>query len=99
MRLVCWIGGNDIKAASGESEKAGAIASTINAEDFTALHLLYNYTEAEVTPYVAWLKAQTQAPVCALPSGQWGLLNAISAPLPPLALARPTCNSTARISL
>jgi transcriptional regulator with PAS, ATPase and Fis domain len=65
MRLVCWIGGNDIKAASGASEKAGAIASTIKAEAFTSLHLLYNYTEAEVTPYLAWLKAQTKAPVVA----------------------------------
>ncbi len=65
MRLVCWIGGNDIKAASGESNKVGAIASTINAEDFASLHLLYNYTEAEVTPYFAWLRAQTKAPVAA----------------------------------
>lgn len=65
MRLVCWVGGNDIKAASGESNKVGAIASTIDAEDFTSLHLLYNYTEAEVTPYLAWLKAQTKAPVVA----------------------------------
>lgn len=65
MRLVCWIGGNDIKAASGESKKAGAIASTIDAEAFTELHLLYNYKPEEVAPYLVWLKPQTQAPVAA----------------------------------
>jgi len=63
MRLVSWIGGNDIDAATGKSSKPGAILSTVKAEAFAELHLLYNYTEAETAPYLVWLKTQTQAPI------------------------------------
>lgn len=55
MRLVSWIGGNDLDAANGKSSKPGAIASTIKAADFSELHLLYNYPEDKVSPYLSWL--------------------------------------------
>lgn len=63
MRLVSWIGGNDIDAVAAGSIKPGAIASTIKEVAFSELHFLYNYSEDKVTPYLNWLSRNTQAPI------------------------------------
>jgi transcriptional regulator with PAS, ATPase and Fis domain len=65
MRLVSWVGGNDIDAAAATSSKPGAIASTIAAVAFSELHLLYNYPEGKTAAYLAWLGAKTSAPIFA----------------------------------
>jgi len=63
MRLVSWIGGNDIDASTGKSDKPGAIASTVKAETFSELHLLYNYPKDKIAPYLTWLVAQTSSQI------------------------------------
>lgn len=65
MRLVSWIGGNDIDAVSTKSAKPGPIASTIKVVDFTELHLLYSYDENKVSPYLSWLTGKIEYPVTA----------------------------------
>lgn len=65
MRLVSWIGGNDIDAATATTDKLGAIASTVEAEAFTELHLLYSYPEDKTLTYLSWLKAKTKASISA----------------------------------
>lgn len=65
MRLVSWIGGNDIDASTATTDKLGAIASTVEAEAFTELHLLYSYPEDKTLPYLSWLKAKTKASISA----------------------------------
>lgn len=61
MRLVSWIGGNDLNAADANSDQPGAIAATLAKAPVTELHLLYSYPEARVSHYLAWLSSQTGA--------------------------------------
>lgn len=63
MRLVSWIGGNDLDAAEGKIEQSGAISATLARTSFTELHLLYSYPEKRVTNYLSWLSSQYDRPV------------------------------------
>ncbi len=63
MRLVSWIGGNDLDAAEGKIEQSGAISATLASASFTELHLLYSYPEKWVTNYLPWLSSQYDRPV------------------------------------
>lgn len=63
MRLVSWIGGNDLDAAEGKIEQSGAISATLASTSFTELHLLYSYSEKRVTNYLSWLSSQYDRPV------------------------------------
>lgn len=59
--LVSWVGGSDLKAPS-DSHK-GPIAATLEAFDFDAIELLYNYPKEEVHAYLSWLKGQVRTTV------------------------------------
>lgn len=63
--LVSWIGATDLNAASGhaEGEAFGPIASTLQAEAFDTVELLYNYSEEQVKPYLLWLQKRVSVPV------------------------------------
>lgn len=63
MRLVSWIGGNDLDAAEGKIEQSGAISATLASTSFSELHLLYSYPEKRVTNYLSWLSSQYDRPV------------------------------------
>lgn len=65
MRLVSWIGGNDLDAATGKNPKLGPIASTIKAVSFSELNLLYSYPEGSVSSYLHWLGDHVEFPVSA----------------------------------
>lgn len=56
--LISWIGGNDLnKTLNG---KDGPILSTLKAESFDAVVLLYNYHKPDVDAYLEWLRPQVQ---------------------------------------
>lgn len=64
--LVSWIGGNDLKTVGNsvtEGLPLGPVASTLKAQSFDAVELLYNYPEDEVQPYLTWLEQQTSAAI------------------------------------
>lgn len=52
--LICWVGGNDLKAVSGNG--VGPILSTLRAESFDRVELLCSYPPEHVEPYLAWLR-------------------------------------------
>ena len=54
MRFVSWIGGNDLKALQDQAQ--GPVCSTVQAFEFSELHLLYNYPKKQVQPYLSWLQ-------------------------------------------
>ena len=57
--LVSWIGGHDINSTDAEGLERGPIISTLSAQTFDRIELLYNYPEKAVKPYLLWLKKQT----------------------------------------
>lgn len=57
MRLVSWIGGNDLDAAEAKTDQPGAVAATLASASFTELHLLYSYPEKRVSHYLSWLSS------------------------------------------
>ncbi|HBO4050763.1 TPA: sigma-54-dependent Fis family transcriptional regulator [Pseudomonas aeruginosa] len=59
--LLCWVGGNDLKAPSGSD--AGPVLSTLKAESFDQVELLSSYPAERVEPYLAWLREQVGAQV------------------------------------
>lgn len=59
--LVCWIGGNDLKAATGGLP--GPILSTLRAAEFSRAELLCSYPRPELEAYQDWLTEQTSVPV------------------------------------
>lgn len=59
--LVCWIGGNDLKAATGGLP--GPIFSTLRAANFSRVELLCSYPRLEMEAYRDWLAAQTPVPL------------------------------------
>lgn len=63
MRLVSWIGGNDLDAAEARIDQPGAIAATLASASFTGLNLLYSYPEKRVANYLSWLSSQYELPV------------------------------------
>lgn len=65
MRLVSWVGGNDIDPAAAACSKSGAIAPTIAAVAFSELYLLCSYSEDKTAAYLAWLGTKTSAPISA----------------------------------
>lgn len=63
MRLVSWIGGNDLDAAEAKTYQTGAVAATLASATFTELHLLYSYPERRVSNYLSWLSSLHGIPV------------------------------------
>jgi len=61
--LVCWVGGNDLKAITGEN--IGPILSTLQSQTFSSVELLCSYRSELVEPYLAWLRSQIEIPVFA----------------------------------
>lgn len=61
--LVCWVGGNDLKAVTGA--EPGPILSTLRSETFDAVELLCSYPVERVEPFLAWLGEQVDLPVLA----------------------------------
>ncbi|WP_433784718.1 sigma-54 interaction domain-containing protein [Pseudomonas frederiksbergensis] len=59
--LVCWIGGNDLKAITGE--EPGPILSTLRSTVFDSVELLCSYSVERLDPFLAWLRSQTDLPV------------------------------------
>ncbi len=59
--LVSWIGGNDLNSA--QSGQDGPILSTIKANTFDRIELLYNYPDEEVASFLVWLKNQVVTPI------------------------------------
>ena len=59
--LLCWVGGNDLKALSGSD--AGPVLSTLRAASFEQVELLSSYPAEKVEPYLAWLREQVSAQV------------------------------------
>ena len=59
--LVCWIGGNDLKAVAGG--ELGPILSTLRTAAFDAVELLCSYPTERVDPFLAWLGDQVDVPV------------------------------------
>jgi len=59
--LVCWVGGNDLKAVEGE--EAGPILSTLRSVYFDAVELLCSYPAEHLDAYSAWLSTQTNVPI------------------------------------
>lgn len=51
--LICWVGGNDLKAPEGG--EVGPILSTLRAVGFDRLELLCSYPPERVEPYLEWL--------------------------------------------
>lgn len=47
MRLVSWIGGNDLGAAEADSRQIGAIASTLNEVSAFELHLIGKFMPSQ----------------------------------------------------
>lgn len=63
MRLVSWIGGNDLDAAEAKIDQPGAIAATLASASFAGLYLLCSYPEKRVANYLSWLSPQFDLPV------------------------------------
>ncbi|MBF7728586.1 sigma 54-interacting transcriptional regulator [Pseudomonas sp. N040] len=61
--LVCWVGGNDLKAASGG--EAGPILSTLRTVSVDNVQLLCSYPTERVEPYLEWLHEQVDVPITA----------------------------------
>jgi transcriptional regulator with PAS, ATPase and Fis domain len=53
--LICWVGGNDLKAPDGG--EIGPILSTLRALAFDRLVLLCSYPAERVEPYLEWLES------------------------------------------
>ncbi|TXS92754.1 sigma-54-dependent Fis family transcriptional regulator [Parahaliea maris] len=61
--LVCWVGGRDLDASRGISDKPGPILSTLKERPHAKVHLLYNYDRDEVHAYGDWLGAQVNVEI------------------------------------
>lgn len=61
--LVCWVGGNDLKAIEGG--EVGPIVSTLRSDAFDRVELLCSYPAERVEPYLAWLREQADVPIAA----------------------------------
>lgn len=61
--LICWVGGNDLKAVEGG--EVGPILSTLRSVVFDSVELLCSYPEARVAPYLTWLQEQVDVPISA----------------------------------
>jgi len=59
--LVCWVGGNDLKAVEGK--EAGPILSTLRSVYFDAVELLCSYPAEHLDAYSTWLSTQTNVPI------------------------------------
>lgn len=63
--LTSWIGGHDKNSIDASGQDRGPIISTLEAQGFDRVELLYNYPEKEIEPYLAWLREQVGIPVAA----------------------------------
>lgn len=60
--LISWIGGNDLAACAQKNEQLGIkgpVLSTLLKDSFNKVFLLYNYPEAQITPYLEWLSKES----------------------------------------
>lgn len=61
--LTSWIGGHDLISLDAEGSDRGPIISTLKAQAFDRVELLYNYPSSDVEPYLSWLAEQVSTPV------------------------------------
>lgn len=62
--LVTWVGNTDLRAPKEtNSVGVGPIAQALDARPFDKALLVSDYNEAEVTPYVRWLRQRTSAQI------------------------------------
>jgi transcriptional regulator with PAS, ATPase and Fis domain len=62
--LLTWVGTADLKAAAAnDAANLGPVAQALASLPFDEVHLLSNFTGADVVAYEAWLKARTEAVV------------------------------------
>lgn len=61
--LIAWIGNTDIRASEGADVGVGPIAQALAARQFDEAHLLSNYPDAKVKPFIQWLKARSETKV------------------------------------
>jgi transcriptional regulator with PAS, ATPase and Fis domain len=61
--LVSWVGGHDITSIDTVGIDRGPIISTLSVNQFDKVYLLYNYSDAKVTPYIEWLKTQVDGQI------------------------------------
>src|SRR5262245_30035834 len=62
--LLAWIGKTDLNAAAGESKVgSGPICAAVTETGYDRVILLNNYPAKDVTPYVKWLRRQTESEV------------------------------------
>lgn len=54
--LICWLGGNDIKAIDGNN--IGPILATLQKVTFDTLYLLNSYSENIAINYTEWLRTK-----------------------------------------
>ena len=62
MRLVSWIGGNDLDAAEAKIDQPDAIAESLANESFMQAQLLYGYPEKRVNTYLPMPSSQCLLP-------------------------------------
>jgi len=58
--LLCWVGNHDLEASKGASAP-GPICQAVLNEKYSAVHLLYNYNEADCLRYRDWLRRHIKA--------------------------------------
>jgi transcriptional regulator with PAS, ATPase and Fis domain len=62
--LMCWIGKTDLRAPSqSEVIGIGPIAQALAARSFIAAYLLTDSADAEVKPFLKWLKSRSAVPL------------------------------------
>ena len=62
--LVSWVGIRDLRAAAAnDRERAGPIAATVLAREFTEIHLLSDHAQEDGDAYGDWLEGLSEASV------------------------------------
>ncbi|HOV88271.1 MAG TPA: sigma-54 dependent transcriptional regulator, partial [Syntrophobacteraceae bacterium] len=62
--LTCWIGKTDLRAPKEFEEVGlGPIAQAVEARSYEEVVLISDYPEAEVSPYLAWLRSRASTKV------------------------------------
>jgi transcriptional regulator with PAS, ATPase and Fis domain len=59
--LISWIGQHDLDARAKGTD--GPILATLKAFPFKSAHFLYDYSDAEVSGYIDWLRSQVDSPI------------------------------------
>jgi transcriptional regulator with PAS, ATPase and Fis domain len=61
--LISWVGGHDLSSQNTDGSDRGPVISTLKAQAFDRVELLYNYPSSDVEPYLTWLTEQISTPI------------------------------------